>query len=107
MLEVVSHGVIGMDWRIVLAGCHVTDRQGLQKTNKKSNGQLDGPGQKARRTGGEERRDGRPRVGQKRRGEVCKGGIENMCCGLTAGLPPSASSRQPHTTKTRDRPKMV
>lgn len=35
MLEVVSHGVIGMDWRIVLAGCHATDRQGLQIDKQK------------------------------------------------------------------------
>ena len=88
MIEVVSHGVIGTDWRIVLAGCHATDRQASGSTNRKSNGQFGGHGgRQTHRRGverrgeerrGEERRgeERRGRGGQKRRGKVCKGELE-------------------------------
>ena len=86
MLEVVSHGVIGTDRRIVLAGCHATDRQASRSTNRKSNGQFGGHGGRQTQGRGEERRgeerredEGRTkrrRGGQKRRGKVCKGELE-------------------------------
>lgn len=54
----------------------------------------------------EERWEGRMRPEEEREG--LHGGIGNTCSGLTAGLPPpSASSRQPHTTKAGDGPEMV
>ena len=115
MLEVVSHGVIGTDRRIVLAGCHATDRQASRSTNRKSNGQFGGHGGRQTQGRGEERRGeerGRGEDEEKTRRpkeerEGLQRGIGNICSGLTAGLPPSASSRQPHTTKTGDGPEMV
>lgn len=51
-----------------------------------------------------ERWEGRRRPREERDG--LRGGIGNICGGLTAA-PPSASSRQPHTTKPGDGPEMV
>lgn len=103
MLEVVSHGVIGVDRRIVSACCHATGRH--IQTNRESNGRFGGHGRQTERRGEEERWEGRRRPKEEREG--LQGGIGNICSGLTAGLPPSASSRQPHTTKTGDGPEVV